>query len=145
MKSKEFLNYIKNKNNSLEFYKYNFGKILKERAKGKIIKNSGNGLSSQSTGINKENEINNSKEKSFEKITHIISDKSMKNRLNLKDIKKEKGILTDREKKQNINYTTNLRKSKKRKKKKITLLKKKIMKMKKIKTKIKIIKIIKMK
>ena len=110
MKSKEFLNYIKNKNNSLEFYKYNFGKILKERAKGKIIKNSGNGLSSQSTGINKENEINNSKEKSFEKITHIISDKSMKNRLNLKEIKKEKGILTDREKKQNNNYTNKFKK-----------------------------------
>ena len=112
MKSKEFLSYIKNKNNYLEHYKYNFGKILKERIKGKIIKNSGNELTSQSTGINKENEINNSnREKSAEKLTHIISDKSMKYRFHLKEIKNEKGLKTDRQKQYNNDkINTNLKK-----------------------------------
>ena len=77
MKSKEFLNYIKNKNNWLEYYKYNFEKIIKERVKNRLL------------NINKIEKKNKSVEKNIRRKTDNSLLKSLSSQSESTDIIKE--------------------------------------------------------
>ena len=112
MKSKEFLNYINNKNNWLEHYKYNFQKIIKERVKDRLLNLNKIEKKNKSAEKNTRRKTENSLLKSIssqsgstginkESVNRIIKDSPLKlnvQKINPKEIKNDKGSATERQK-----------------------------------------------